>query len=166
MFGKNFWAVIILTLFGAAYSFPVAAVSGSQQFTFPTQIADLQLGHSSQGEEAVAEINRLHGKEIEMKNGYLAHYESDRTKAVLYISEFDSEDQAREQIDKMKKKIGKGSKGFAPLQELEVEERILYSLLGFHQIHYFYLDSHKVIWLAADPFRAELVLKDVLGVIK
>ncbi len=166
MFGKKSLTLIILTLVGAVYFFSVAAGSGSQHFTFPARMAGLELRHSSQGEEAIAEISRLHGKEIEMKNGYVARYESDRTKATLYISEFESENQARQQIELMKKKIEKGSKGFAHFRELEVEERTLYLVLGFGQIHYFYLDPNRVIWLAADPSVAELVLKAALKAIK
>ncbi len=85
---------------------------------------------------------------------------------MLYISEFDSEDQAREQIEQMKKKIEKGSKGFGHFRELEVEERTLYLVLGFGQIHYFYLDSNRVIWIAKDLSMAELVLKAALKAIK
>lgn len=166
MLGKKSLAITILTLFGAAYFFSVAAGSKPEQFTFPAQMASLKLGHFSQGEEAMANISKLHGKEIEMKNGYVAHYESDRAKAMLYISEFDSQDQARQQIELMRKKIEKGSKAFAHLRELQVEERTIYSVLGFGQIHYFYLDSNRVIWLAVDPPVAELVLKAALEVIK
>lgn len=166
MLGKKSLAITILTLFGAAYFFPVAAGSKPKQFTFPTQITSLKLGHFSQEEEAMANISKLHGKEIEMKNGYVAHYESDRAKAMLYISEFDSQDQARQQIELMRKKIEKGSKGFAHFRELEVEERTIYSVLSFGQIHYFYLDSNRVIWLAVDPSVAELVLRAALKVIK
>ncbi len=166
MFGKNSLTIIILSLLGTIYFFSIAAGSGPKQFTFPIQIAGLELRHSSQGREATAEINRLHGKEIEMKNGYVVHYESERTRTMLYISEFDSEDQAREQIEQMKKKIEKGSKGFGHFRELEVEERTLYLVLGFGQIHYFYLDSNRVIWIAKDLSMAELVLKAALKAIK
>lgn len=166
MLGKKSLAITVLALFGAAYFFSVAAGGKLAQFTFPAQIAGLKLRHSSQGEEAMAKISRLHGKEIEMKNGYVAHYESDRAKAMLYISEFDSEGQARQQIELMKKKIEKGSKGFGHFRELEVEEKTIYSVWGFGQIHYFYLDSNRVIWLAVDPPVAELVLKAALKVIK
>ncbi len=166
MLGKKSLAITILTMFGVAYFFSVAAGVKSEQFTFPAQMASLKLRHFSQGEGAIAEISKLHGKEIEMKNGYTAHYESDRAKAMLYISEFDSEDQARQQIDLMRKKIEKGSKGFGHFRELEVEERTIYSVLGFGQIHYFYLDSNRVIWLAVDPPVAESVLRAALKVIK
>ncbi len=166
MLGKKSLAITILTLFGAAHFFSVAAGSKPEQFTFPAQIASLKLGHFSQEEEAMANIRKLHGKEIEMKNGYVAHYESDRAKAMFYISEFDSQGQARQQIDLMRKKIEKGSKGFGHFRELEIEERAIYSVLGFGQIHYFYLDSNRVIWLAVDPPVAELVLKAALKVVK
>lgn len=166
MFRKKSLAIIILTLFGTAYLFSAVAGSEPEQFVFPAEIAGLKLNHFSQGEGAIAKISKMHGKEIKIKNGYIAHYESDQAKAMLYISESDSEDQARQQIDLMRSKIGKGTKNFGHFRELEVEGRKIYSVLGFGQIHYFYLDSNKVIWVAVDPSVAKPVLEAVLKVIK
>ncbi|NOX97173.1 MAG: hypothetical protein GXO98_03750 [Nitrospirae bacterium] len=166
MFRKKSLAITILTLLGAAYLFSIPADSKTEQFTIPAEIAGLQLRHSSQGKDAMAKISKLHGKEIAVKNGYVAHYESGQAKAMLYVAEFENEEQARQQIDLMREKIGKGTKSFGHFRELKEERRKIYSVLGFGQIHYFYLDSKKVIWLAVDPSVAKPVLEAVLKVIK
>jgi len=136
------------------------------KFVFPAEIAGLKLSHFSQGQEAIAKISRLHGKKIAIKNGYVAHYESDRAKAMLYISESENREQARKQIDLMRARIGKGTESFGHFRESEVEGRKIYSVLGFGQIHYFYLDSSRIIWLAVDPAVAKPFLKAALKEIK
>jgi len=166
MFRKRFLLITILTLLGTAYLFSLPAASKTEQFTIPAEIAGLQLRHSSQGKEAMAKISKLHGKEIAVKNGYVAHYDNGRATAMLYVSEFENKDQARQQLDLMREKIGKGTKSFGHLRELKVEGRPIYSVLGFGQVHYFYLDADKVLWLAADPSVAESVLAAALKVIR
>jgi len=87
MFRKQSLVITILTLLAAAYLFSIPAAGKTEQFVFPAEIAGLKLSHFSQGQEAIAKISRLHGKKIAIKNGYVAHYENDRAKAMLYISE-------------------------------------------------------------------------------
>ncbi len=160
MFSNKSLNLTFLTLFGVVSFFFTAAVSKPEQLTLPAEIAGLKLRHLFHGEEAIMSINKLHGKELAaIKNGYVAHYESNGDKAMFYISEYESGNQAREQIDIMVEKIEKGSKEFGHFRELEVEEKIIYMVLGFGQVHYFYTESNRAIWLAIDPPVAETVLK-------
>ena len=154
-----------LTLFGAVSFFFAAKVSIAEQLTLPAEIAGLKLRHLSHGEEAIRSINKLHGKELSvMQNGYVAHYESNGVKAMFYISEYTSGNLAREQIDIMVEKIEKGSKEFGHFREFEIEENIIYMVLGFGQVHYFYTKSNNAIWLAIDPPVAETVLKATIKI--
>ena len=195
MFRKKSLAVAVFALFGAISLFSVSVYSKSGPlalleksvaeigdknsltgFIFPAEMAGLKLSHFFQGKEAMAKIDKLHGKEIEMKNGYVAHYQGNRARAMLYISEFDGREQARQQLDLMKEKIKKGVKGFAHFREFKVKDlsvsqpqkagKTIYLVMGFGQVHYFYLDSSRVIWLAVDPSVAGSVLKAALKEIK
>ena len=52
----------------------------------PPSLAGLPLTHTTQGAEAIAEIGRLHGKGILLRDAWVGHYERDSAVAMLYVS--------------------------------------------------------------------------------
>lgn len=116
----------------------------------PGSLGDLKLAHASQGKEALEEINRLHGKDINAKAGYVAHYEKQGTAAMVYLAEASSTDQAARQIGQMRARIQRGDTPFSGLKTLTADGTTLYSVLGQGQTHYFYRQEANVLWLAAD----------------
>lgn len=116
----------------------------------PGSLGDLKLLHASQGKEALEEINRLHGKELSAKNGYVAHYEKEGATAMVYLARASSTDEAGRQLEQMRARIQRGDTPFSNLKTLKEEGKTLYSVLGQGQTHYFYRQEANVLWLAAD----------------
>ena len=129
----------------------------------PVSLGDLKLLHASHGKEALEEINRLHGKDIGAKAGYVAHYENEGAAAMVYVAEASSTDQATRQIDQMRARIQRGDTPFSGLKTLTAAGTTLYSVLGQGQTHYFYRQEANVLWLAADAPVAKQSLAALVG---
>jgi hypothetical protein len=135
----------------------VLAASG---LVVPGELAGLPLAHSQQGVEARGEIERLHGKSIPMKDGYVAHYGTQPPTAMLYVSQAREEKVARRQVEQMTARI-QGSNGpFTHLRESTRFGMTVYSTLGQGQVHYYFRRGATVVWVAADPIIAQQALAD------
>ena len=137
-----------IAVFLAALAFVLAG--GRAGAEPPKRLGSLPLLHASQGKEALQEINRLHGKEISAKDGYMAHYEKDGAAAMLYLAQASSTAQAARQLKQMSDLIQRGGSPFYHLKTSKQGEITLYSALGQGQIHYFYQRDSSVVWLAVD----------------
>lgn len=128
----------------------------------PKVVGGLPLVHAQRGKEALEAINRLHGKEIGGRDGYVAHYERGGLVAMLYISEASFSFQAGRQLKRMAERIQKGNTPFYHLKASERDGVTVYSALGEGQIHYFYRKGARVFWLAADVPVATKALEELL----
>ncbi|TAK88076.1 MAG: c-type cytochrome biogenesis protein CcmI [Betaproteobacteria bacterium] len=116
----------------------------------PKSLGDLQLLHASRGKQALEEINRLHGKDVGAKAGYVAHYEKDGAAAMVYFAQASSTAAAGRQLNEMSARIRKGNTPFSQLTGSKQGKVMIYSVLGQGQKHYFYRRDASVLWLAAD----------------
>ncbi len=153
--------IVILVL---AIAFPAFAEKGKPPV--PPALGGLKLDHYLKGEEALREIERLHGKKINVKEGYVAHYEGGESKAMLYISRASSGSQEEGQVKRMAEGIRKGGTPFYHLKGSRQDGINLYSAIGLGQIHYFYRTGNKVVWLAADPPVARSALSSLLKAVR
>lgn len=140
----------------------LAACAQGAQLEPPKAVGGLPLVHAQRGKEALEAINRLHGKEIGGRDGYVAHYERDGLVAMLYISEVSFSFQAGRQLKTMAERIQKENTPFYHLKASERDGITVYSALGEGQIHYFYRKGARVFWLAADPPVATKALEGLL----
>ncbi|MDI3279884.1 MAG: hypothetical protein QJR13_00735, partial [Bacillota bacterium] len=129
---------------------------------FPPTAGGLALVEVKEGREALAEISRLHGTQIEGERGWILTYSDGRGRAVVWISEAKDEGVAREQVAEMLKKMEK-SKTFTPPQPLGIPTVEMYQTSGLNQMHFFWAKGRRVYWVSADQV-ADLmpVMKDVL----
>jgi hypothetical protein len=136
----------------------------------PPALGGLPRTHTLQGDDALREINRLHGKSIPSRDGFVAHYERDGAVAMLYVSRAYLGPIARWQLSRMVKGIERGAGNVeGPFTHLKVREQeglVLYSALGLGQIHYFYRSGTTLVWLAADPGVARPALADAVRLIR
>ncbi len=116
----------------------------------PKSLGELRLIHASEGKQALQEINRLHGKNVGAKAGYVAHYEKDGAAAMVYLAQASSAAEAERQLSEMSARIRKGDTPFSQLTSAKQGNVIVYSALGQGQRHYFYRRDERVLWLAAD----------------
>ncbi len=128
----------------------------------PRSIGSLSLERFQSGEEAKREIDRLHGKQINFRRGYIGTYGNGRAK--LWVSEYDSEKEAAGGIGKMAQRMQTREEGnFWHFREISIQGMTVYFVVGMGQANYFFQKGSKVIWLAVDPPLAREVIRDVIG---
>lgn len=155
------WLLLTLALLLAGCAAPPA---------MPPALGGLPRTHALQGQEALQEINRLHGKSIPSRDGFVAHYERDGAVAMLYVTRAYLGPIARWQLSRMVNGIERGKANvegrFTHLKAREQDGLTLYSALGLGQVHYFYRSGAMIVWLAADPQVARPALTDTIRLIR
>jgi hypothetical protein len=132
--------------------------------SLPQSIGPLALVKLQSGEEARKEIDRLHGKQLGYREGYIGTYADGDGKAKLWVSEYGSLEEAAKATAKMVQGMKGGEqKNFWHFQEIPIEGVPVYFVVGMGQAHYFFQKGVKVIWLAVDPPLAKQAIRDLLG---
>ena len=116
------------------------------------------------GEEAARAGARLHGKSVAPVESFIGHYGLGPSHAMLYISGFDSEDEAQSLLNDMSKRIGKGSSGFGHHQQFSVKGKVIHIVLDQEQVHYFFAKGKYLYWLGMVPDMARFGLAQLLEV--
>jgi hypothetical protein len=130
----------------------------------PKAIGSLPLTQTKSGEEARQEIDRLHGKQLNYRKGYIGIYGEGDDKATLWVSEYGSEGDAVEAIEKMAQSMKKKEqKVFWHFMEMPMDGVMVYFVMGMGQAHYFFQKGAKAIWLAVDPSQGKPAIRDVIG---
>ena len=130
----------------------------------PQSIGSLQLENLQVGEEARLEIDRLHGKHLDFRKGWVATYVGGGKKAKVWLSEYDSEAKATEANERMARKIqAMEGKGFWHFRQTSISETPVNFVMGQGQAHYFFQKGKKVIWLAVNPSEAKKTIRDLIG---
>jgi len=136
---------------------------GSPDVPLPQSIGTLRLEKVQSGEEARQEIDRLHGKQIDFKRGYIGFYGAENSSAQLWLSEHSSEREAAEAVERMARSMTQGKQqSFWHFRQIVIEERTVYFAVGMGQAHYFFPKGSKVIWLAVDPQLAKGAIRDAV----
>ena len=129
----------------------------------PRSLGGMSLsGDVMMGEAAIKEMSQLHGRDVGMVGGWVAHYQRNAT---VYVGEIVDEVSAAKLLDAMVSRIGAGNAMFKDLQRVRFEGQDLYSVFGQGQNHYFYQKGNKVIWIAAPTSNEAMFLRDALRVI-
>ncbi len=130
----------------------------------PSKLSTLSLTQTMTGTEALAEFSKLHGEQLDLLGGYMAHYGKDQ--ALLWVAQAKDSASAETLLDEMAQKIGPDNQMFTDLQALNISGRTLYSANGQGQEHFFYAVNDKVVWVAASPEQAPDVLHSLWSVVK
>lgn len=130
----------------------------------PSKAGSLGLTKTMTGTEALAEFAQLHGKELDLTSGYMAHYGKDE--ALLWVGQAKDDKAATDMIAQMAQKIGPDNAMFQNLNPLDIGGRTLFSAVGQGQQHFFYAVNDKIVWLAANPQQAPDALHSLWSVVK
>ncbi len=129
----------------------------------PRSLGGMSLsGDVMMGEAAIKEMSQLHGRDVGMVGGWVAHYQRNAT---VYVGEIADEDSASKLMEAMVYRIGAGNAIFKDLQRVRFEGQDLYSVFGQGQNHYFYQKGKNVIWIAAPTSNEAMFLRDALRAI-
>jgi len=161
----RFW-LLVLALLSASLGAVLRAEAGSRQPPLPATLVDMRLDHSLQGQEALNDIFRLHGKTFDLKDAFVGHYRNKAAKAMVWISESKNQDQARQLLHMMAAEIRRGRGPYSNFQEFNIGGKVVYTVDGQGQQHYFYGSGKRNVWLAVDPTAAQKALHELLTKIK
>ena len=131
----------------------------------PPVLGELPLQDFSSGEEALAEINRLHGEELSIIDGYVGSYSDGARSVTLWIAGSDDPDGLLRQ---MLGAIEGGDTPFSAPRKVEGLGREVYRSEGMGQAHYIWVEGDLLIWMALEGFAADegmKVLEEALAAI-
>jgi hypothetical protein len=136
--------------------------------SLPKTIGPLTLERVQSGEEARTYINRLHGKAITFKEGYIGLYNGRKETGKLWVSVYGNLEEAARGVERMAKgvKMSDGRGPFWHFQEKEIERMPVYFAVGLGQTHYFFRKGVMVVWLAVDTSAAEEAIRDLVKKIR
>jgi hypothetical protein len=142
------------------------ACSGGETATrLPAELHGLQLVESRVGDDASELIAGMHeGDSLAPGESEVGFYGTDDMRAVLYVSQFATEEDAHAQFVAMSLGIGGGSSGYGHHTQSEIGGLKVHSVFGRGQIHYFYTSGPDVTWLAAPPAVARPLLAELLEI--
>jgi hypothetical protein len=131
---------------------------------FDPHIEGLELVEWISGDEAIKDINKLHGMPIDVVKGFIAKYKGPHEKATIWVSEAASEELAEEQIVIMIRKMKRNKRSpFSHYRDLRVKDVKVVAFDGMRQTHYVFRDNKWVYWISADAERIDNILQHVYG---
>lgn len=128
----------------------------------PHELVELPLTHLITGQEALFEINQLHGKAFPLTAGAVGRY-STEDEAIIWVAEAADEAAAKEILLAMRDRISEGNSPFTPTSELQTGNRTIYMLDGLGQKHFYFQSRNLIVWTAADTPLYERVVAQVLS---
>lgn len=149
--------VIIVTLgifFAGFITYSLVASPGNlaggkekKAFEIKDEVGGFTLTEKISGEEAFEQINYLHGKTVEIEEGYLLKYEKGNESATVWISKSPTEEEASILFHQMNDIMGQ-SKMFTNHTEVKIGGMPLQYVFGMNMENYYYYIDERVIWIA------------------
>ena len=130
--------------------------------TFPTTLAGMNLAQISSGNQAMGMISQLHGKQITVKQGFIAQYAgTGGSQMTLWISESNSAAEAVQLMEIMDKKIP-ASKAFTGRKEITANNTKAIYVQGMGMDNYYWQQGDRVYWIAVGGADSMQLLQEVM----
>ena len=133
---------------------------------FPENIHNLQLVKLVEGEEAKNFVDKLHFQDVATNKNQIGFYKNDGDDALIYISFYDSEDEALEDEKKMTEKISPENSIFIAGKYIDFNGRKIYRTFGMGQAHYVFSHENALIWVSVNTHYADEFLTDYFNKIE
>jgi len=155
------WTLCVIALAAGCSERP--ATGGTA--LLPGQLHGLQLAESKSGEEAAGVIAQLHKQDVAPRASEIGVYAAEGISAELYVSAFQTAEDAVTQFEAMVSAINQGVPGFGHHTHFDAAGRDVHVVFGDARINYFYAEGEKLTWLAVQqPMFARAALAELLGV--
>jgi hypothetical protein len=148
VFGVVIFIVTILTVsFFPERNKTVSAPETNQAISIPSKIGSYSLTMKLEGDEAMQQISQLHGKDIDIKAGYIIEYQNDdQAPAMVWISESSDENEATKLFNKMNKLMDQ-SKMYSDHRTVKIDGTSVEYVFGMDMDNYYYQKGSQVIWI-------------------
>lgn len=148
---------------------PLAACQGSETARdvpslVPNSLHGLALVERRSGSDAASLIQRLHDRSVAPVKSEIGSYDSGEMQAVVYVSRFESAEDAGTALIDMAEGIGTGSSGFGHHESVTIAGVEVHRVVGHGQLHYFFARATDVTWLSVPPSLARPALAQLLNV--
>jgi len=160
----RWFGLLILAVVASACAQQESASRQASASPLPNLLHGMELVQASAGRDAAAMIERLHRKDVAPDQTYIGHYGTGPSHAMLYVSLFESEDEAESVLEDMSTDIGEGSSGFGHHGTFAVDGTEIHLVLGQGQVHFFFVKGVNLTWLAMVPEMARVGLAQLLEV--
>jgi hypothetical protein len=121
--------------------------SKNQEVPVPEKILEKKMTKLISDDEAIKDIDKLHGLDVTPDKNIIAEYGTD-PKDLLYISKYNTEEQASESFKLMINKMIESDEGpFTHIQVLPDYGDKVYISIGMGAIHYIFNSTRYVLWL-------------------
>lgn len=133
--------------------------------TAPSHLGSLQLVGVTEGSEALSQINKLHGTNIDLVSGYIATYAGGDGHAMVWVGGAESRETAEELTARMVKGIEKGNTGFSNPRKLTVAGHEVWQVDGGDGQFFFYNSlepNSRVVWITIEGADAMPILEQVI----
>jgi len=129
---------------------------------FPKKLGELKLFKVILNEESTRIVNKMHGKKLDNCENLIAHYGSNDSKNILYVSVYENAEKAETNLKRMAMKMADGSSVFSPLTQIKMEDTICFETEGMGLKHYFYRVDNILIWFQVESDNAAATFHDLL----
>ena len=142
------------------FSFGQNVLGTAKPSGVPERLGTLELISAIEGSEALTQINRLHGTDIDLVSAYIAEYvhastpyHSGNERLTVWVGGVEDSAAAAELIRMMIEGIEKGDAGFSNLQRLTIAGHEVFRVDGPGGEHFFYnseKSGERVVWLTVE----------------
>jgi hypothetical protein len=129
---------------------------------FPKKLDEMSLFKVLLNEEATNVINKMHGQKLDECENFIAHYGSNNSKNILYVSVYENAEKAETNIKKMAMKMASGSSVYSPLTHSKMGDNVYFETKGMGLKHYFYRVDNILIWWQVELDKAKATYNDLL----
>lgn len=119
----------------------------SESYIIKDQLGEFKLTEKITGEDALEQINHLHGQNIDIDGAYILHYEGKDGFAIVWISKSTVKEDAERMFHEMNDLMG-GSQMYQGHTEIDVNGKKIQYVYGMNMDNYYYFIENRVIWIA------------------
>ncbi|MBI4186367.1 MAG: hypothetical protein HY530_02530 [Chloroflexi bacterium] len=146
-------------------SFGQNVLAPARQSKAPEQLGVLELVSTVEGPEAMSQVNRLHGVNINLVDAYIAEYAHGNERASAWVGRAESSHHAAELIQRMFQGIKDGNSTFGSPQQLSISGHDVFQVDGPGGQHFFYnsvKSGENVVWLTIEADDALSIVETAL----
>ncbi|MGB9663665.1 MAG: hypothetical protein ACPL25_01930 [Ignavibacteria bacterium] len=121
----------------------------------PEEVYQLSLVKTISGREAKDYINKLHFQPVTENENLIGHYENASGNAVVYVTLYKNEIDAKNDFIKMTQKISPENSVFIYPQFFDHKGNKIYKCFGMGMTHYVFVIDKKLYWISVDTHFAK-----------